>query len=180
MFAVTRVATCSNVCNRTAESYYCWVERNKTRDVFIALARRDHRKSKFGLRHSIKLIELYCMTKSEFWFSIAWLRTSDGHVPKPDLGEGKLSNPRARAVLQIDSVLFNKSTVLMKFCKRHASARSWCITHGHGVMHDWVWVLDLHVCVTKFNQRLNRLSILLTWPIGNWRITPARGTRGIP
>ena len=33
------------------------------------------RKSKFGLRHAIKLIELYCMTKSEFWFSMIPPRT---------------------------------------------------------------------------------------------------------
>ena len=44
-------------------------------DVATSLARWDHRKSKFGLRHDIKLIEIYVMTKSEFWFSIAWLRT---------------------------------------------------------------------------------------------------------
>ena len=29
-------------------------------------SRRDHRKSKFGLRHDIYLIWLYVMTKSEF------------------------------------------------------------------------------------------------------------------
>jgi hypothetical protein len=32
----------------------------------MTIARRDHRKSKFGLRHRIKLIELYTVTKSEF------------------------------------------------------------------------------------------------------------------
>ena len=31
---------------------YCTVGQNVIRDVKIALARRDHRKSKFGLRHS--------------------------------------------------------------------------------------------------------------------------------
>ena len=45
---------------------YCRLERDKTRDIASPLARRDHRKSKFGLRHGIKLIELYAMTKSEF------------------------------------------------------------------------------------------------------------------
>ena len=50
---------------------YCTVERNGTPDVAAASSRRHHRKSKFGLRHAIKLIELYCMTKSEFGFSIA-------------------------------------------------------------------------------------------------------------
>jgi hypothetical protein len=35
-------------------------------DVVTASARRDNRKSKFGLPHGIKLIELYAMTKSEF------------------------------------------------------------------------------------------------------------------
>jgi hypothetical protein len=34
--------------------------------VFATSFRRDHRKSKFGLRHAKKKIELYCMTKSEF------------------------------------------------------------------------------------------------------------------
>jgi hypothetical protein len=32
-------------------SIYCRVELNKTPDVSAANARRDHRKSKFGLRH---------------------------------------------------------------------------------------------------------------------------------
>ena len=45
---------------------YCRVERNGTPDVSAASSRRDHRKSKFGLRHAIKLIELYGVTKSEF------------------------------------------------------------------------------------------------------------------
>ena len=36
-------------------SIYCKVELNKTSDVSAANARRDHRKSKFGLRHDIKL-----------------------------------------------------------------------------------------------------------------------------
>ena len=34
---------------------YCRVERNGTGDVTTPLARRDHRKSKIGLRHDIKL-----------------------------------------------------------------------------------------------------------------------------
>ena len=34
---------------------YCTVGQNVIRDVKIALARRDHRKSKFGLRHPTKL-----------------------------------------------------------------------------------------------------------------------------
>jgi hypothetical protein len=45
---------------------YCKLEKNKTRDVASSRSRRDHRKSKFGLRDDIKLIELYFMTKSEF------------------------------------------------------------------------------------------------------------------
>jgi hypothetical protein len=45
---------------------YCRVEQNRAGDVAAARARRDHRKSKFGLRHAIKLIELYGVTKSEF------------------------------------------------------------------------------------------------------------------
>jgi hypothetical protein len=51
-----RGTTCSN---------YCRVERNGTADVATPIARWDHRKSKFGLRHALNLIELYCMTKSE-------------------------------------------------------------------------------------------------------------------
>jgi hypothetical protein len=65
---------------------YCTVEWNKTRDVAAPSSRRDHRKSKFGLRHAIKLNEPYCMTKSEFWFSIAWLRTRSRNVPNLDPG----------------------------------------------------------------------------------------------
>ena len=40
-------------------SIYCKVERNGTREIAAPIARPDHRKSKFGLRHRIKLIELY-------------------------------------------------------------------------------------------------------------------------
>jgi hypothetical protein len=36
-------------------SIYCRIELNKTPDVFAANFRRDHRKSKFGLRHDIRL-----------------------------------------------------------------------------------------------------------------------------
>jgi hypothetical protein len=39
-------------------------------DVEAASSQSCDRKSKFGLRHAIELIELYCMTKSEFWFSM--------------------------------------------------------------------------------------------------------------
>ena len=46
--------------------YYCIVGQYETRNVLIAPARRDQRKSKFGPRHGIKLIEVYAMTKSEF------------------------------------------------------------------------------------------------------------------
>jgi hypothetical protein len=35
-------------------------------DGAMSLARRDQRKSKFGLRQGIKLIELYALTESEF------------------------------------------------------------------------------------------------------------------
>ena len=35
---------------------YCKIEWNKTPDIAPSLARRDHRKSKFGLCHAIKLI----------------------------------------------------------------------------------------------------------------------------
>ena len=60
---------------------YCRVERNRTRDVAAPLARRHHRKSKFGLRHDIKLIELYVMTKSEFGFSTIRLSKRSHNVP---------------------------------------------------------------------------------------------------
>jgi hypothetical protein len=51
---------------------------------------RDHKKFRIiilCLRHAIKLhvIELYCMTKSDFWFSTAWLRTRNHNVREPDL-----------------------------------------------------------------------------------------------
>jgi hypothetical protein len=35
-------------------------------DVVTTGSRRDYQKSKFGLRHRIKLNELYTVTKSEF------------------------------------------------------------------------------------------------------------------
>ena len=54
---------------RARETVYPpWI---RFRDVAAPLAQPDHRKSNFGLRHDIKLIELYVMTKSEFGFSIA-------------------------------------------------------------------------------------------------------------
>ena len=59
---------------------YCTVERNGTPDVAAASSQPDRRKSKFGLRHGIKLIELYAMTKSEFGFSTIPPRTSGGNV----------------------------------------------------------------------------------------------------
>ena len=74
--------------------------RIQIRDVAISIARRDHRKSKFGLRHAIKLTESYGVTKSEFWFSIAWLRTSDLNVRNLDPGRvncfTRAAAPRAR------------------------------------------------------------------------------------
>jgi hypothetical protein len=76
------------------------VERNKTVNVAATSSWRDHRKSKFGLRHAIKLIELYGVTKSEFCFSIAWLRTSGRNVRDLDPGrvncQSRASKPRAR------------------------------------------------------------------------------------
>ena len=43
---------------------YSWeIENSVYCDLF---PQPDHRKSKFGHRHAIKLNELYCMTKSEF------------------------------------------------------------------------------------------------------------------
>ena len=48
------------------QAIYCRVEQNGTGDVTATSSRRDHRKSKSGLRHDVKLIELYVMTKSEF------------------------------------------------------------------------------------------------------------------
>ena len=48
------------------QQMYCQIGQNGTRDVIIAIARRDHRKSKFGLRQATKLNELYGVTKSEF------------------------------------------------------------------------------------------------------------------
>jgi hypothetical protein len=44
-------------------------------DVAPARTQSCDRKSKFGLRYRIKLIDLYTVTKSEFWFSIIPPRT---------------------------------------------------------------------------------------------------------
>jgi hypothetical protein len=84
-------------CTKGYHFYYCKVEWNKTPDVPATSSRRDHRKSKFGLCYATKLIELYCMTKSEFWFSIAWLRTSGGNVRSWSDPVVVPSNPRGRA-----------------------------------------------------------------------------------
>ena len=42
---------------------YCRVERNGTADVSLSIARPDHRKTKFGLRHAIKLINDFFFSK---------------------------------------------------------------------------------------------------------------------
>ncbi len=55
-----------------------------TRDIVIAPARRGHRKSKFRLRHGIKLTEIYAMTKSEFGFYMIRVGKSKHNVPNPD------------------------------------------------------------------------------------------------
>ena len=54
-----------------------WIQ---IRDVSAARSRSCDRKSKFGLRHAIKLNQLYCMTKSEFWFSMIPPSTSGGNI----------------------------------------------------------------------------------------------------
>jgi hypothetical protein len=50
------------------------------RDVAPASYQWCDRKSKFGLRHAIKLNMLYCITKSEFWFSMIPPRTRGSNV----------------------------------------------------------------------------------------------------
>ena len=69
-------------------------------DVATPIARRDHRKLKFGLRHAIKLIELYCVTKSEFGFSMTRPSYANGNVPNLDPGrvncQTRAAAPRAR------------------------------------------------------------------------------------
>jgi hypothetical protein len=50
-------------------------------DVAAARTHSCDRNSKFGLRHAIKLNYLYCMTKSEFWFSMIPPITRSGNVP---------------------------------------------------------------------------------------------------
>jgi hypothetical protein len=47
-------------------SYYCKLEKKRTRVVADSIARRDHRNSKFGFRYDIKLTQLYVVTKFEF------------------------------------------------------------------------------------------------------------------
>ena len=64
--------------------WFCKVGQNKTRGVAPSRSRRDHRKSKFGVRQGIKLNELYALTNSEFWCWIAWLRRRGGNVPNLD------------------------------------------------------------------------------------------------
>jgi hypothetical protein len=49
----------------TKFSIYCKLDKKKTWDVTADSARRDHRKSKFGLPHRIKLSALYAFTKAE-------------------------------------------------------------------------------------------------------------------
>ena len=45
---------------------YCILEKNKTLNDVLSLARRDHRKSKFGFCQGIDIIDLYALAKSDF------------------------------------------------------------------------------------------------------------------
>ena len=56
----------ATIVTQPQNSDYCKVERNKTRDVAPSRSRPDHRKSKFELRHGIKLGVVFFMTESEF------------------------------------------------------------------------------------------------------------------
>ena len=66
-------------CGRAGLTVY--PPRIQIRDVAAPLARRDHRKSEFGLRHAIKLNQLYCVTKSEFGYSMIPPSYMSGNVP---------------------------------------------------------------------------------------------------
>ena len=101
---------------------YCRVGYNGTRDVAITLAQPDRRKSKFGLRHAIKQNNFYCVTKSEFWFSMIGLSNkSNGNVPNPESREGKLPNQLAHG--QTSTVIFLKFTRFLKIPKKYGPVR---------------------------------------------------------
>ena len=87
---------------------YCRVEWNKTPDVAPSIARLDHRKSKFGLRHVVKLTELYYMTKSEFWFSMIPPSYRGGNVRSWSDPVVVPSDPRGRAARAMHDFFFSK------------------------------------------------------------------------
>ena len=95
---------------------YCWVEQNKTLYIVMSLARRDHRKSKFGLRHDISLILLYVMTKSKFWFSMIPPSNRDRNVRLWLDPVVVPSNPRGRAA-GMPCIIFSR-----KFTRSRARA----------------------------------------------------------
>jgi hypothetical protein len=133
------------ICIANLLTTYCKVERNGTADVATPIARRDHRKSKIGLRHRIKLIELYTVTKSEFWFSMIPPSYTRGNVPHLDPGR---VNCKTRAA---DAWIFFR-----KFTKFRAqppcgpdtpvpfwSTRQYTATNDHIRMHGNSWILNL-------------------------------------
>ena len=147
--------------------------------MFAPLARRDHRKSKFGLRHSIKLNQIYCMTKPEFWFLMIPPSKRTGNVRSWSDPVVVTSNPRARAarapcitsppkIYEIlcaraaralcTSFLLLKSTVPTK-CKLHGKLHDGilCVTRRLP-RYGWFWISILYSLeITKV------ITIIFRW-----------------
>ena len=156
--AHTKFSTCIHTKFSTSTCYY-WVEKNRTGDNSAPLARRDHRKSKFGLRHAIKLLELYCMTKSEFWFSIAWPRTSGRNVPQGRVNcqtrARRAGGMRQFFIAQLDSTKFSSRS---KFSTKFGSLQE-CLQAA-----DIILFSQPHLLIYLFSCLLRRL----------WFINPHR------
>ena len=85
--------------------YPPWIQ---IRDVAPSRSRRDHRKSKFGLRHDIKLILALCRDEVRIWIFDDPAENERGQRPGSGSREGKLSNPRGRAARAMHGIFFSK------------------------------------------------------------------------
>jgi hypothetical protein len=115
-----------------ADQMYCKIEQNKTRVVAPSRSRRDHRKSKFGLRHAIKLNSLY---GDEVRILIFDDLAENGRGQRPESGsrEGQLSNPRGRAAHAMHEFFFfenlrnparvHRAGAMWQFCPNQVYSR---------------------------------------------------------
>jgi hypothetical protein len=123
----------------------------------MSFARRDHRKSKFGFRHDIRLIYLYVMTKSEFWFSMIPPSNRDRRVRSWLDPVVVPSNPHGRVARTSCIICFSR-----KFTKSRALA-----SHGGCDPVFYLSTLQYTLVCSKFS--ISFITVLYTWEIDRCR-----------